>query len=740
MIDDPLPPVLKPVRNDPKIFRKAVYWSMVAQRFAFGPFVLDIGRDGLFEHGLPVPLGSKPLALLRALAEARGQVVAKSTLMDAAWPNSFVEESNLTVQIAALRRRLQVAPGGEEWIATFPRVGYRFAGPLVVEEDGAAAIHDQPPNSESKSTVLAGEQVTDTLAEAASTDHTLAEPTAEDNGSASTSTAPRRWQGRAIAAAMLVLVGMAGTVGWLSSWEPVSAPRLPLPDKPSIVVLPFINLTYDRTDEYFTDGIADDLITDLSRVSGLFVIARNSTFAYKGKATEIRDVAQELGVRYVLQGSVQRAGNRVRINVHLMDAMTGGQRWAERYDESLVDIFALQDKVTNAIVDTLALELTEAERAVLRQTETSVPAAYDAFLHGWEHYRRTTPEDYAAAVPYFEAAIELDPNYGRAYAAMALVYAQTFVARWNHRLGLPDTEAQTRAWHYLRAADKHPTALARQVAGIMLQVNRKHGQALDELKEAIALDPGEPWNYAVMSWILTSAGRSMEAVGHIQTAMRLDPHSPPYFFFVLGLAQFSRGQFAEAATSLERVVQFSPDAECLLLLASAYAHLGRHKDALSAVARFNDTRLRHGDVPVTMANAPTFDYTRWADLKRLRDGLDLAGVPKSEAGNGFVAMNRLSADAVRELFLGHRLHGRTAATGEEHAASITAEGTVTLSGDWGAVINGKVEADDAGVCYVWSGGVRFCGTVVRNPKGTRATETELIWIDARGAFPFSQVE
>lgn len=712
---------------------------MVAQRYTFGPFVLDTGRDGLFERGLPVPLGSKPLALLRALAEARGQVVAKATLMDAAWPNLFVEESNLTVQIAALRRRLQVAPGGEEWIATFPRVGYRFAGPLVVEEYEDAAARDQPPDPDLKSSISPGGHVSNTNP-ASVLSRVLTEPVAADSATASTSTGRPRWRKRAIAAATLVLVGTAGIMGWLRWWEPNPGPHLPLPDKPSVVVLPFANLTYDRTEEYFTDGIADDLITDLSRVSGLFVIARNSTFAYKGKSTPIRDIAQELGVRYVLQGSVQRAGNRVRINVHLIDTTTGGQRWAERYDEPLVDVFAVQDKVVSAIVDTLALKLTEAERIALYQAETTVPAAYDAFLHGWEHYRRTTPEDYAAAIPYFERAIELDLNYGRAYAAMALVYAQAFVARWNHRLGLPDTEVQTRAWNYLVEAQKRPTALARQVAGIMLQVNRRHASALDEVKEAIALDPGEPWNYAVMSWILTSAGRSTEAVAHIQTAMRLDPHSPPYFFFVLGLAQFSLEQFAEATTSLEQVVKLSPDADCLLLLAAAYGHLDRQRDAMAALARFNDTRLRHGDVPVTMENAPTFDYTAWRDLKSLRDGLGLAGVAKSLESDGFVAENRLTADAVRRLFLGHRLHGRTSATGEEHAASFTPEGVATLSGDWGKVTNGEVEVDDAEVCYVWSGGVRFCGTVVRNPKGTSATETELIWIDARGAFPFSQVE
>ncbi|WP_050577469.1 winged helix-turn-helix domain-containing tetratricopeptide repeat protein [Sinorhizobium arboris] len=708
---------------------------MASQRFSFGPFLLDTGRDALFEYGVPVPLGSKPLALLRALAEARGQVVAKSALMEAAWPNTYVEESNLTVQIAALRKRLQVAPGDEEWIATFPRVGYRFAGPLVVEEC-ETATNDRLPDFEPEVSNSRCERVAIRSPEPVSMH---GEPAVARHTTARTAT--RWWQRRAIVGAILVLVlfAVAGATGWLRPWAPTFESRLPLPDKPSIAVLPFANLTRDRADGYFTDGIVDDLITDLSRVSGLFVIARNSAFAYRDKPIEIRDVAQELGVRYVLQGSIQRAGSRVRINVHLVDATTAGQLWAERYDASLGNIFALQDEITGAIVDALALRLTDAERNALHEAETSVPDAYDAFLRGWEHYRRTTPEDYAAAVPYFEHAIELDPSYGRAYAALALVYVQTANALWSYRLGIPVRESQARAQLYFLEAQKRPTALAHQVAAMLLQMDWKHAPALDEIQKAIALDPGEPWNYAVMSWILTSSGRSREAVAHIRTAMRLEPHSPPYFFFVLGLAQFSNGDYAEASTSLEKVIGLSPDAECLLLLAAAYAHLGRLEDAAAALSRFNDSRLRRGDVAITIASMPSFDYSTFADRERLKEGLALAGVPKSLESEEH-AKNRLSAGAVRELLLGHRLHGRTLATGEEHAASITADGTATLSGDWGSVTNGKVEIDDAAVCYVWSGGVRFCGTVVHNPGGTRAAENELIWIDARGAFAFSQVE
>ena len=170
--------------------------------------------------------------------------------------------------------------------------------------------------------------------------------------------------------------------------------RLPLPDKPSIAVLPFTNMSDDPKQEYFADGMTDDLITELSKVSGLFVIARNSTFIYKSKTVPPKQVSEELGVRYVLEGSVQRAGDQLRINAQLIDALNGGHAWADRFDGSLADVFALQDKVTRSIADALAIKLTAAEQIAVDQQETSLPAAYDTFLRGWDHYRRTHPRGF----------------------------------------------------------------------------------------------------------------------------------------------------------------------------------------------------------------------------------------------------------------------------------------------------------------------------------------------------------
>ena len=189
--------------------------------------------------------------------------------------------------------------------------------------------------------------------------------------------------GRAL---LLAIGGIYGFVQWQGQ---AAAPALP--GGPSIAVLPFANLSDDPQQGYFADGVAEDLMTDLSRISGLFVASRNSTFAYKGKSVDLRQVGRELGVRHVLEGSVRRAGDKLRINVQLIDAASGGHEWAERYEGSQADIFALQDQVTKAVVAALALKLTPSEQAEIAPRETQVPEAYDAFLRGWEHYQRTTP-------------------------------------------------------------------------------------------------------------------------------------------------------------------------------------------------------------------------------------------------------------------------------------------------------------------------------------------------------------
>ncbi|MEY9102154.1 adenylate cyclase [Sinorhizobium fredii] len=559
----------------------------------------------------------------------------------------------------------------------------------------------------------------------------------------------RRWT--ALAASAVVL-GVAAGVTWWRPWEravesaSIQRPDLTPPDKPSIAVLPFANVSDDPKQEYFADGMTDGLVTELAQISDLFVIARNSTFTYKGKEVAPRQVSEELGVRYVLEGSVQRAGEEVRINAQLIDSLSGGHVWAGKFDGTLADAFALQDEVARGIADALALRLTPDEQTGFGRKETTVPAAFDAFLRGWEHHRRTTPEDFAKAVPYFEQAIALDPEYGRAYAAAAMVYARIYVWRWHYRLGISRFEARTKATRYLRTAQKHKTALAHQVAGLLSEADWQHAAALAELKEAITLEPGDSWSYALMAFVLTSAGRPVEAMPHIRTAIRLDPHSPSFFMYVLGLTEFSLDNFEAAAAAAESSTRLNPEDDgSFLLLASASGQLGRRQQAEAAIARFNALRVGRGGTVATISTCPPLDLARPEDSDRLYQGLRLAGVPETLLSSDFSGRNKLTGYEVRMLFFGHRLRGRMLDLGDGHEAIISTEGIANLSGDWASIGGGRMadaevrfEGDE--VCFMWRKTASLCGVVLRNPGGVSAKENEFIWLHGDRAFTFSQVQ
>ena len=299
---------------------------------------------------------------------------------------------------------------------------------------------------------------------------------------------------------------------WVVRVDPADPAKMAfaLPDKPSIAVLPFDNMSDEPGQEWFADGMTDDLITDLSQVSGLFVIARNSTFTYKGKPVKVQRVAEELGVRYVLEGSVRRAGDQVRINVQLVDAVTGRHLWADRFDGSVADVFALQDKVTRKIVTALSLKLAVAEEEHLARPDTDNADAYDSFLQGWELYRRDSADDFAKAVPHFEKAIELAPSFGRAHAALAAIYWRARWVNWVGALGVDWDTAQERAKHHLEAAMRSPSPLSHQVASSVLVSERRHDETIAEAEQAIALDASDPAGYLAMGESLIYAGRPAE--------------------------------------------------------------------------------------------------------------------------------------------------------------------------------------------------------------------------------------
>ncbi len=321
--------------------------------------------------------------------------------------------------------------------------------------------------------------------------------------------------------AMVIATIAVVAVFWLRPPDTASIERMafPLPDKPSIAVLPFTNMSNDAEQEYFVDGMTENLITDISKVPGLFVIARNSVFTYKGQAVKVRKVAEELGVRYVLEGSVQRAGDQVRINAQLIDATTGGHLWAERYDGSMADVFALQDQVTEQIVSALAVNL----KGTVAASRTTNTQAYDDFLKGWAHYQRHTASDSAQAVPYFASAIELDSNYAQAHAAMAAVYWEVWENQWATELGISRDDVMKNAKAHLQQAMKEPSALAHWVASNILIAEGDFATAATEAEQIIALDSNDSSGYATLANALALTGKTDSSKTLLAKAKRLDP-------------------------------------------------------------------------------------------------------------------------------------------------------------------------------------------------------------------------
>ena len=338
----------------------------------------------------------------------------------------------------------------------------------------------------------------------------------------------------AVAGLVVALVVVSGVTLWQFFLRPTPPSQSPvekadpqkmtyaLPGKPSIAVLPFVNMSDDPQQEYFSDGMTEDLITDLSKISGLFVIARSSTFPYKGKPVKIREVAEELGVRYVLEGSVRRGGDQLRINAQLIDAVTGQHLWAERYDSSMKDVFSLQDKINQKIVAALAVTLTSEEKLLVNQKGTNEPAAYEEFLQGREHYLKNTKEDFAKAEECYKKAIELDPNFGRALAALSMLYfdAASQGPQLRQAFNISYDEVRLLGRKYLKEAMKDPNSIAYQVAGLMDLFSREHDEAISQLEKALALDPNDSTCHGAMSWALSMAGRPAEGLEYAKSGMR----------------------------------------------------------------------------------------------------------------------------------------------------------------------------------------------------------------------------
>jgi TolB-like protein len=476
------------------------------ERFAFGPFVLSPEAGTLLRQGVPVPVGYRALLLLTELVRHAGEVLTKTNLMDIAWPGSAVEESNLSVQIASLRKLLGPASDGMEWIATIPRIGYRFAGEIEKLDDATAARNPSEPG-------------------------------------------------------------------------------------PSIAVLPFVNLSDDIEQQYFADGLAEDIITRVSRLRWLFVSARNSSFSYRGKLVDVTQVGRELGVRYVLDGSVRRSGQRLRIGAELSDTSSGRQVWAERYDVQLADFFELQDQIADSVIGAIEPRLYAAEH---QRFQGRSPGNLDA----WGFVMKAMPyvwtwgsaAEIDAAEGLLKQATDIDPDYPRANCLLALMLTTRVL------LGTDE-----RATHLPAALEMADRAIRRDAedpwthfaAGFACMVARHSTQAVEALTEAIALNPSLAIAHMMLGSTYGYGGMPDDGLHHLALAERLSPRdfTQAANLSIKGMCQFVARNFAESARLESRAVKLRPHfGTAWRTLAAAAGMAGDHAAAARALAEA--TRLQ----------------------------------------------------------------------------------------------------------------------------------------------------
>ena len=441
----------------------------------------------------------------------------------------------------------------------------------------------------------------------------------------------RKWRKMAYAASAVFVVGIAALVVWnffLPSSPPLESASVekmafPLPDKPSIAVLPFENLSGDLEQDYFSDGLTDRIISTLSKLRGLFVISRTSTFVYKGKPVKIQKIAEDLGVKYVLEGSVQRTVDRIRITAQLIDATTGHHIWSEGYDRKQKDIFEIQDDITIEITKALRIELVDGEQARVWQKQATNLRAFEKSLQGLNCFFQHTKEDNAIARRLGEEAIALDPMFAEPYALVG----------WTHfydaRFGWAESRAGSikMAIKYAQKAIELDDTLDHPylVIGGTYLVQGQHEKAVAQGKRAIALNPNGALNYSALSGFVGCSGNWEESIELGKKSIRLNPFPPADYFHWPGRAYFMIGQLDESIATWKKALQKNPDyLPAHAFLAACYSLLDRHTEASAAakeVMRINPKfRLA--------SYAKTLPYKNKADIERYVAALRKAGLPE----------------------------------------------------------------------------------------------------------------
>ena len=431
----------------------------------------------------------------------------------------------------------------------------------------------------------------------------------------------RPWIRTALIVAALLLVGLAGAI-WRFYLSPLPSKAKPdLPDKPSIAVLPFVNMSADPQQEYFSDGLTEDIITGLSKIPRLFVIARNSSFAYKGKPMKVQQIGQELGVRYVLEGSVRKAGERIRITAQLIDAGNGHHIWAERYDRNLKDIFSVQDEITEQILTSMEVNLTTGEQARLWRKGTTNRKAYEKVLKADEYYGRMTKEDNAQARRAYKEAMALDPEYAVPVVGLSYTYWMDVINGWSLSPRRSMKEAAQLAQTALELDDT--LADTHVLLGNIYLMNGQYQQAMDAGERALILEPNGADVNALLGLMLRYLGRPEEAISVLEKAIRLNPIPPAWYLYNIGDAYRLAGLHDLAIASFKKALALNPDYFLAkVYLAATYGESGREEEG----RRVADEVLRMNPKFSVKPYAKRLPYKNRDDIKRIIEGLNKAGL------------------------------------------------------------------------------------------------------------------
>lgn len=501
--------------------------------FTVGDWLADPRANELHRDAATVKLEPRVMRVLCVLAEQPGSVVTREDLETRVWAGMVVTSDAVTNAIVKLRKVFGDDSRRPRYIETISKTGYR----LIAEVgSGPAATRTPAPGD------------------------------------------PRAWKERRPAKWLVPLLLVALLVGlWLVSRDYGVEDRMS-DRQPRIAVLPFENLSADPKQDYFADGITEDLITDLSKVSGLEVIGRNSAFAYKGSREREQAIAADLGVAYLLKGNVQRSGGRIRINARLADGRDGDNLWADRYDSEIEDVFDIQDEITARILTALEVQIAPKDRSRVAQRDTASVGAYDELLRGLDYFGRRSPENNRLAKQHYERAIALDPGFARAYAGLAMVYARDATDGWDPK---PEI-ALSRASELAEKAQRLDPSLHQVyfVEGMLALFRRNYEAAIGSTDHAISIKPSYADAYALRAWIEHFDGRIAEGLASMEQAVRLNPRIPSVYRVIRGALHYAQADLDKAIEDLEVAVEVNPSFQnARIWLAAAYAAAGRIEDA-----------------------------------------------------------------------------------------------------------------------------------------------------------------